>query len=231
MPEDMVSQEPDLDDEFGYIQDEPGKERSGLRAWIRRTIWERIPVMYRQNLEPELLSINLIEGEEKQIEIHLAWYRSFVSDIAFGYFSWFLGLSLVFAIALYLLTRNTLISLIPFMIVLLIILEGIREYIEYQQWRLVKTNKRLIISLPQKDSWPLVDNIEIGDLPKVIDTNWSPNFVWRMFQFFTGARDLYISLTAFKFEEGQAKVRDALVIPDVMTEDVLKFKELVFGKK
>ena len=91
-----------------------------------------------------------------------------------------------------------------------------------------KTNARLIISIPQHDSFPLVDNIELKGLPTVLDTNWSKSAVWRIFQFFTGARDLYISLSAYKFVEGTARVGDALVIPDVMPRDVFELKRLVF---
>lgn len=227
----MSTRETELDEHLEQIEEELGEVRTGIRAWLTTNFWRRIPEKYRQNIEPEILSFNLLPGEDKQIEIHLAWYRDIISNIVFGYFTWIFAIALVLTITLYLSTRNTIISLTPFFLLALVLIEGTREFIEYQQWRLIKTNKRLIISLPQQGSWPLVDNIEMGDLPKVIDTNWSPNVIWRIFQFFTGARDVYISLTAFKFEEGTARVKDALIIPDVMAEDVFKLKELVFNKK
>ncbi len=227
----MSTRETELDDQLEYIEEELAEVRTGILAWLKRTLWYRIPEKYRQNVEPEILAVNLLPGEEKQIEVHLAWYRDLISNILFGNFAWVAAITLLISIILYLVTRNALVSLIPAFLLLFAIIEGIREFIEYQQWRLIKTNKRLIISLPQPGSWPLVDNIEVGDLPKVIDTNWSPNLIWRIFQFFTGARDVYISLAAFKFEEGTARVRDALIIPDVMAEDVYKLKELVFNKK
>ena len=166
----------------------------------------------------------------KQLEIHLAWYRDLLANLVYGYIFWWLGAATILTVILLISPISPLYAFAPAGILLLMIIEAGREFLEYHQWRLIKTNKRLIISLPQDGAWPLVDNIEMGDLPKVIDSNWSHNPVWRLFQFFTGARDVYISLTAFKFEEGTARVRDALIIPDVMPDDVFALKQLVFAK-
>lgn len=208
----------------------PEETPRGLFDWLR-AVWQRIPDKYRQSLEPEILAHNLLPEETQQLEIRLAWYRQLISSWLSRYLSWILFFTGFVTAVVYLWTRSALYALIPVLLLLFLIIEGIREGVEHRQWRLIKTDKRLIISLPQEGAWPLVDNIEVGDLPKVIDTNWSANPVWRAFQFFTGARDVYISLTAFKFEEGTARVRDALVIPDIMPDEVLKLKALVFGKK
>ncbi len=211
-------------------QIEPQQAR---QVQLIQSLWQRLPYKYRQNFEPEVLErgINLLSGEEKQLEIHLAWYREIVSKILLGYFKWMLLLTLLLTIGTYILTQNTFYTALPSLIFLFLLIEGFREYIEYHQWRLVKTNKRLIISLPQRNSWPLVDNIEMGDLPKIIDTNWSNNWFWKIMQFFTGARDVHLSLTAFQFDVNSARVKDALIIPDVMPNDVQMLKELVFTKK
>ncbi|MBK7897570.1 MAG: hypothetical protein IPJ90_22355 [Anaerolineaceae bacterium] len=74
-----------------------------------------------------------------------------------------------------------------------------------------------------------MDNIELKGLPQVVDTNWSRNPIWRVFQFFTGARDLYLSLAAYRFVEGTARVGDALIIPDVMPDQVFALKRLIFS--
>ncbi|MCA9936081.1 MAG: hypothetical protein KC415_19245 [Anaerolineales bacterium] len=227
----MSVEETPLDEQLEQIEEELEEVRSGVHAWVTQNIWYRVPKKYRQNVEPEILAVNLLTDEEQQLEIHMAWYRDLISNIVFGHFSWLFVTNLVLTAVVFLSTRNPIYTLIPSALLLLSIVEAAREFIEYNQWRLIKTNKRLIISLPQHGSWPLVDNVEMGDLPKVIDTNWSGNPVWRLFQFFTGARDVYISLTAFKFEEGTARVKDAIVIPDVMPDDVYRFKNLVFGKK
>jgi hypothetical protein len=120
-------------------------------------------------------------------------------------------------------------ALIPFGALIVVIALAVQERIEYNQWRLLKTNARFIVSIPQPGSRLLVDNIELKGMPNVIDTNWSRNPVWRVFQFFTGARDLYISLAAYKFIEGTARVGDALIIPDVMPRDVFELRKLVFS--
>jgi hypothetical protein len=39
---------------------------------------------------------------------------------------------------------------------------------------------------------------------------------------------LYISLVPYRFVEGRARVGDSLVIPDVMPNDVVELKRLVF---
>ena len=132
-------------------------------------------------------------------------------------------------------SRTTTVSIyyvfLPLGILLAISLLGLFERFEYLQYRLLKTNARLIISIPQHGAWPLIDNIELKGAPSILDTNWSTSPVWRVFQFFTGARDLYISMSGLQFVEGRAKVRDALVIPDIMPEDVFELKKLVFTPK
>jgi hypothetical protein len=40
---------------------------------------------------------------------------------------------------------------------------------------------------------------------------------------------LYISLAAYRFIEGTARVGDSLIIPDVMPIDVFELKRLVFS--
>ncbi|MEZ4643722.1 MAG: hypothetical protein R3E31_13500 [Chloroflexota bacterium] len=213
------------------LEAELAETRRGLHHWLEQTFWQRIPLKYRQNVQPEVLSEQLLDGEQEQLQIHLAWYRDLLANLVFGHFVWWVVLVFVLTIIILISPLNGFYAFVPFGALLVFMVEAGREYLEYHQWRLIKTNKRLIISLPEHGAWPLVDNIEMGDLPKVIDTNWSSNAVWRLFQFFTGARDVYISLTAFKFEEGTARVRDAIIIPDIMPDDVFKLKQLVFGKK
>ncbi|MBK9054552.1 MAG: hypothetical protein IPL78_27675 [Chloroflexi bacterium] len=116
----------------------------------------------------------------------------------------------------------------PIVLFILLGIYAITERLEFMQYRLVKTNARLVISLPQTGAWPFVDNIELKGLPTVLDTNWSRNPIWRIFQVFTGARDLYISMSGYQFVEGSAKVKDSLRIPDVMAEDAFQLKRLVF---
>lgn len=207
-------------------------------------LWKLLPDGFRWNLEdtfqPEDISDRLLPGEQAVLEIRPAWYRDIFGTIVFRFIRWiFLLASLLILLVFYAafqqralpVTTSLLYSAVPFVLFIIVLLFGIKERIAYNQWRILKTNARLIISQPQKNAFPLVDNIELDGLPKVLDTNWSPRPLWRIFQFFTGARDLYLSMTAFKFVDGTAKAGDAIVIPDVMPNDVFELKQLVFKVK
>lgn len=199
--------------------------------------WRRLPQNFRWNIEdtfqPEDLEERLLPNEEPQLEIRLAWYRDIVGLIVFDRFNYVLGITLllVAGLLLYAILTAALLwyfAFIPFALLIALIIYATLERIEYRQWRLLKTNARLIISIPQPGSFFLVDNIELKGLPQVVDTNWSRNPVWRIFQFFTGARDLYLSLAAYRFVEGTARVGDALIIPDVTPDQVFALKRLIF---
>jgi hypothetical protein len=212
---------------------EAGTGFSGLLG----SYWQRLPQHFRWNIEdtfqPAALEERLLPNEEPQLEIRLAWYRDIVGGIVFHYFNYVLGVTLLLAagILLYSLFNPTVspyFAFAPFALLVVLLVYALLERIEYQQWRLLKTNARLIISIPQPGSLFLVDNIELKGLPQVVDTNWSRNPVWRIFQFITGARDLYLSLAAYRFVEGTARVGDALIIPDVMPDQVFALKRLIF---
>lgn len=172
-------------------------------------------------------------GEELQLEIHLAWYRDILGRLLIDRFGWFLLLAgvVTFITAVLTATQNYHwgIAFIPAFLFGSLFLLALYQRIIYQQYRLQKTNARFIVSIPQPNGFPLADNIELKGLPQVVDPNWSKSFFWRVFQFFTGARDIYISLVAYQFVEGTAKVGGALIIPDVMPEDVFELKRHVFG--
>lgn len=208
----------------------------GPLGWLK-TRWKRLPTDFRWHIEdsfqPEDISERLLPGEVPIVEIGLAWYRAFPANIIFRYLGILIILTVVATAVMlllgYLQYFSYLFALIPPAALASIILGSARQYIIYNQWRVLKTNKRLIISLPQPKGFPLIDNIELKGVPAVIDTNWSRNPAWRIFQFFTGARDMYISMVAYRFNEDTARVGDALIIPDVTLHDVLEFKKVVFG--
>lgn len=212
------------------------RSSTGTFGWARRR-WKRLPTDFRWHIEdsfqPEDISERLLPGETPILQIGLAWYRAFPANIIFRYLTLLIVLTVVSTAVLLLLGYLQILSywfaLVPIVAVVSIISGSARQYIVYNQWRVLKTNKRLIISLPQPKGFPLIDNIEIKGMPTVIDTNWSRNPGWRVFQFFTGARDMYISMVAYKFNEDTARVGDALIIPDVTLRDVLEFKKVVFG--
>lgn len=190
-------------------------------------------VNFIYTIQPESVEIRALPDEEIQLEIHMAWYRDIVGHFVFKYLRWLL-ITAVFASAVMMVLASVFgmfslyLALLPLGLFVALFVYGILERFEYKQHRLMKTNARLVISIPQPNAWPLVDNIELNAIPKIVDTNWSPNPVWRIFQFFTGARDLYLSMSGLQFFEGKAKVRDALIIPDIMPDDVYELKKLVF---
>ena len=189
-------------------------------------------VNIQDSFKPSDLEDRLLPGEELQLEIHLAWYRDILGRWIIDRFSWFLLLTavIIFITAVITSTQNYHwgIAFIPILFFLSLFLLAMHQRIIYLQYRLQKTNARFIISIPQPDSFPLADNIELKGLPQVVDPNWSKSFIWRIFQFFTGARDVYISLVAYQFVEGTAKVGGALIIPDVMPDDIFELKRFVF---
>lgn len=187
----------------------------------------------QDSFKPEDLVERLLPGEESLLEIHLAWYRDLLGQIVIDHFGWYLLFSafITFITAVITSTQNYHwgIAFIPVFFFLGIFFGAFHQRVIYSQYRLLKTNARFIISVPQEGGFPLADNIELKGLPQVVDPNWSKNPLWRIFQFFTGARDVYISLVAIQFVDGSAKVGGALIIPDVMPDDVFKLKRLVFG--
>ena len=189
-------------------------------------------VNIQDSFKPSDLEDRLLPGEELQLEIHLAWYRDILGRWIIDRFSWFLLLTavIIFITAVITSTQNYHwgIAFIPILFFLSLFLLAMHQRIIYLQYRLQKTNARFIISIPQPDGFPLADNIELKGLPQVVDPNWSKSFIWRIFQFFTGARDVYISLVAYQFVEGTAKVGGALIIPDVMPDDIFELKRFVF---
>lgn len=186
----------------------------------------------QDSFRPEDLVDRLLPGEEPVLEIHLAWYRDLLGTIVIDRLGWYVLVAAIvsFITAVVTSTQNYHwgLAFIPVSIFIGIFALAFHQRIIYLQYRLLKTNARFIISIPQPGSFPLVDNVELKGLPQVVDPNWSKSFFWRTFQFFTGARDVYISLVAIQFVDGAAKVGGALIIPDVMPDDIFELKRLVF---
>ncbi len=218
------------------FEDQEGSKEPSVLGHFSN-IWRRLPEGFRWNLEdsfqPESIEERLLPGEEPQLVIRIAWYRDIIARFVFRYL---LALVILTALASGLIFIRSYTdprvdwfwATIPVFIFLSLLISGIMQRIQFLQWRVLKTNARLIISIPQPGAAFLVDNIELKGLPAVLDPNWSKNPVWRVFQFFTGARDMYISLSAYKFVEGTARVGDALIIPDVMPDEFFEFKRQIF---
>ena len=205
-------------------------------------LWRLLPLAIQLNFLPEDLGQIGEEGdpsgrrfsnEKVQLEIRRAWYRDILGLIVLDRLCYFvvaaLIISAIVGIVGFFQQWSPWVVLIPFAVLGVLVYYAAYERVRHMQWRLLKTNARLIISLPEDEESFLVDSIELKGLPNVIDTNWSKSPVLRLFQVFTGARDLSISLAGYQFTEHSARVRDALIMPDVMPQDVRKLKELVFA--
>ncbi len=207
-----------------------------IRGWINKQWVNRMPRILRLPLEdafqPESLEERLLPNEEVQLVVHMAWYRDLVGIIMFGYGYFVFGLTIVATavslVASFLYQYSLYYALAPLGIYLLALLTAFYEWLEFRQWRLVRTNARFIISKPIHNSWPYVDNIDLKNVPNVIDTNLTNHPVWRIFQLWTGARDLAISLSGYKFVSGTTVVADPITFPDVMPQDIQKLRLLVF---
>lgn len=206
-------------------------------AATQRSSWleQLLPQDFRRIFLPDDAYEQLIEGEEMLLEIHLAWYRNFVGQLIYNYvFIVFLLTVVSSVLGIMFATQfgldSTLTGIAPWVLLIALCIYALYERFTYLQWRLVKTNQRIIITMPQPGTWYLVDTIEMNNNPSVLDENWADAGIRRMFQALTGSRDLYISLVGLQFDQGTARVKDALVIPDVGHADVVKLKELVFKK-
>jgi hypothetical protein len=179
--------------------------------------------------------LDLLEGEAVKLDIHQAYYRyavplwlwehrvlililTTILGILIGVWSVRSGASWMFGFA-------------AFLIPLVLFVWVVEEFVHYKQWRLVLTNWRTILYMPAAKSRWLVDDIRLqaGKI-QVVDVNFSSNPWWRMFQIFTGSRDLIISISGYGFKANSAEVKDGLIIPDVGPDDIKKLEELVFKK-
>ncbi len=218
------------------FEDQEGQSEPSIFGHFTN-IWRKLPEGFRWNLEdsfqPESIEERLLPGEEPLLVIRIAWYRDIIARIVFRYLLALIILTIFASALVYMRTRTDahlewFWATIPIVIFLFLLITAVIQRIRFLQWRILKTNARLIISIPQPGTAFLIDNIELKGLPAVIDPNWSRNPVLRVFQFFTGARDMYISLTAYKFVEGTARVGDALIVPDVMPDEFFEFKRIIF---
>jgi hypothetical protein len=228
MSEETVT--PEGESVAGGVQ--PTAVSTPAQSWLARVIPDHIQRIFL----PEDAYEQMMPGEEMLLEIHLAWYRNFAAQFLLYYPFIVLLLTVFFSAMGYMLAVSYGFDLFWFTTAAWFGLIGfcfyaLYERFNYLQWRLVKTNKRLIITMPQKDAWYLVDTIEMNNNPSVLDENWAESGMRRTFQALTGARDLYISLVGLQFDQGTSKVRDALVMPDVPHEDAERLKVLIFGNR
>ncbi len=174
----------------------------------------------------------LLRNEEILLEIHQAPYRDAIPKQIMGLWWLILIFTAGLMLAIWYYSKSMGIALIALVLPLLTFLWALQEMLNYRQWRLLITNRRTIIYVPDPRSWLLVDSarLQAGKI-QVIDTSFSTSPWWGIFQSITGARDLIISMSGYEFKPNSAEVKGGLIIPDVMPEDVAALEEVVFPKK
>lgn len=210
------------------------KTQSQLTAEFFEDLWQRIvPIRWHDVVLPETVESILYEGESVKLVVYQAWYRNASAFLFYNYGLLVLLLTILLSLLIGLLgldlglfVDRTANMLIPPLIALVWLVYGIYENFQYLKTRLIVTDKRIVFAIPQRDNWFLTDNIELIGKPKVIDANWSNNQTRRIFQIFTGARDLSISLQGLQFVRGRAEVKDALAMEDVELAQIRELKRL-----
>ncbi|MBK7897571.1 MAG: hypothetical protein IPJ90_22360 [Anaerolineaceae bacterium] len=144
------------------MSNHPRRETGTGFVGLLSSYWQRLPQNFRWNIEdtfqPEALEERLLPNEEPQLEIRLAWYRDIIGGIVLHRFNYVLGATLLLVVGLLIYTLfsgafHWYWAFSPFAVLVGLVIYAIMERIEYRQWRLLKTNARLIISIPQPGSF------------------------------------------------------------------------------
>lgn len=107
---------------------------------------------------------------------------------------------------------------------------GLQTMLLYEQWQFILTDKRIILITPDPSRRGFADAIYLkqGKI-QVLDTNWSANPFWGIFQAIKGSRDVMLSMSGYEFQETGAKVKGGLRFPDVTPDNIRRLETLIFG--
>lgn len=110
------------------------------------------------------------------------------------------------------------------------VLKSIQDWLLYNQWKFIVTDKRFILITPDPNRKGFADAIYLkaGKI-QVLDTNLSKNPLWGLFQLTRGTRDVMLSMSGYEFQETGAQVKGGLRFPDVTPDDITQLEELIFG--
>lgn len=197
---------------------------------------ERVRVIFTQLIEPLKDSVtpkpHYLVGEEIELEIRMANYRLALPRIL-GLWSVYLGLPVLAGLLIANLFGNATWQMIfagLLMLQLALIFQWGVAWLAYQQWRFLLTNKRIILITPDPDRAGFADVIYLkGGKIQVVDTDFSHNPLWGLFQIVRGSRDVRLSMSGYEFQERGAKVKGGLLFPDVSEEYIEKLEQLIFG--
>lgn len=224
---------------------QPETKSKPVSASKRRNVFAKLGGILGENFLPKEPTF---DGEEIQKVIQMAPYRASVPR----YFTFLGFLLLVVAIAgfavvsfsrlggmteltpeqVQVLDNIEMVGWALTIAALLLFFKATQSALAYQQWKFIITDKRIIITTPDPDRKWFADSLYLkSDTLKVLDTNYSTDPIWVIFQTIHGSRDVMLSASAYAFMENGAKVRDALRFPDMMPEDIKELEKLIFGGK
>lgn len=196
-------------------------------AWLRRFRWLR-PLM-----EGILPSPRLLKDEAIQLEIRMAPYRVQATYWFFRAALALLAFSILVTVLLVAFRVPTLVQALGGILIFLslsLLVQAVHQILLYYQWRVILTNKRMIIIAPDARRRGFADAVYLkGGRIQVVDTAWSSSPVWGFFQATTGARDVILSLAGYEFKPEGAEVKGGLRFPDMMPDDIMRLEELIFG--
>ena len=199
---------------------------------FRQRVWGIFERIISPFLETFLPKPHYLEGEEVQQVVTMARYRAKVPRILgiAGVILLVPGLILFGTTSLTHLDTVQLASAIIIITALFFLFESAQEWLNYNQWRFIVTNKRFILITPHPERRGFADVIYLkGGKIQVLDTNFSKSPVWGLFQMIQGTRDVMLSMSGYEFQETGAQVKGGLRFPDVRPEDIRRLEELIFG--
>lgn len=201
------------------------KAPKGLQGGLQG-LWVRL----RESVLPE---VHYLVGEQTKLIIRMAPYRQQVPQSILRGGGVLLLIDLILLLASRALAWSPVIQgvLGALAIALLYaVIHSIEDLLLHEQWQFILTDKRIVLITPDPDRHGFADAIYLkGGKIQVMDTNWSKNPIWGLFQATSGARDVMLSMSGYEFQETGAKVKGGLRFPDVMPDDILKLEQLIFG--
>jgi hypothetical protein len=207
------------------------QEKSRIPAVLQRT-WKLFERIIQPFLEAFLPKPHYLEGEETEQVIQMAHYRAEVPKLlgALGTIILVPALITFGVMTLNQSETGEMIAAVFVIAALFFVFESAQEWLLYNQWKFIVTNKRFILITPYPQRRGFADVIYLkGGKIQVLDTNFSKSPLWGLFQIFQGTRDVMLSMSGYEFLETGAQVKGGLRFPDVSPEDILRLEQLIFG--
>jgi hypothetical protein len=209
----------------------PAAKKRAIPAALEK-VWQFFRRIIRPFLESFFPKPHYLEGEVVQQVIRMASYRAKVPRLLgiAGMILLVPGLILLGAATLAQTDAIQLVSAIIVIVALFFLFTSAQEWLNYNQWHFIVTNKRIILITPHPQRRGFADAIYLkGGKIQVLDTNFSKSPLWGLFQMIQGTRDVMLSMSGYEFQETGAQVKGGLRFPDVRPEDIRRLEELIFS--